>query len=133
MVSVWSLCFGLVVLSCSDPAVDEPKPECTTHKQCPAEDKPYCEPEIQVRRASAGLSAWDDGDPSSVDFEMVYNAPGRRVVRGFDFRKAAMRLWLTEGRLNTGERPCNKLTASAETCEPGRFRGRLSPRRPTIA
>ena len=117
---VWSLCFGSVVLSCSDPAVDEPKPECTTHKQCTAEDKPYCEPETQkcAERPPAYQLGWDDGDPSSVDFEMVYNAPGRRVVRGFDFRPGSDELWLTEGQAQYRARPCNKLTASAETCEP---------------
>ena len=114
------MCFGLVSLSCSEPVVDEPKPECIAHTQCPAEDKPYCEPKSQkcAERPPAYQIGWDDGDPTSVGFEKVYDAPGRRVVRGFDFRPGSDELWLTEGQAQYGARPCNKLTASAETCEP---------------
>jgi hypothetical protein len=118
----WVMVCGVstLALSCAPEEVVEPKPECTSFADCASLEKPFCEPETQkcAPRPVAYQLGWDDGDPSSVDFEMVYNAPGRRVVRGFDFRPDTDELWLTEGQAQYGAVPCNKLNASAETCEP---------------
>ena len=113
---------ALLTLGC-EPATDSgdaAAPECTAHAQCADPDKPFCDPDEQAcaERPAAYQLGWDDGDPASVDFELVYDAPGRRVVRGFDFRPNSDQLWLTEGQAIRGARPCNKATASAETCEP---------------
>ena len=115
-----SFAAGFGTLACSSAGVEEPKPECVVHTECTADDKPYCEPQLQKcgPRPAGYQLGWGDGEPTSVVFEKVYDAPGRRVVRGFDFRPDSDELWLTEGQALYGARPCNKLTASAETCEP---------------
>ena len=115
-----SFATGFGMLACSSAVVEEPKPECVVHTDCAADDKPYCEPELEKcgPRPAGYQLGWGDGEPTSVEFEKVYDAPGRRVVRGFDFRPDSDELWLTEGQAQYGARPCNKLTASAETCEP---------------
>ena len=46
------------------------------------------------------------------------NHDARATGRSWDFRPNSDQLWLTEGQAIRGARPCNKATASAETCEP---------------
>jgi hypothetical protein len=95
-----------------------PPPECTAHSDCSDEAKPYCTPdEGDCEALPLGYQlGWGDGSAESVEFELVYQAPVGKSVRGLDFRPGTEELWVTEAAKIEDVRTCNLDLVTRENC-----------------
>lgn len=102
-------------------APDEPEeqPECTSSLECVTHlDKPYCHPEtLTCETVPPGhLIGWGDGEPETVEFELVYEAPSNGETMGLAFRpENPTELWVTL-RHPRPRAKCNSTNQESDTC-----------------